>query len=65
MTQFGFPHAAALSLALIFTLRWIVNWIYYRIAPRWSIGPLASIALVLAVVYVIARLGIWLSAPHH
>jgi hypothetical protein len=64
MTQFGFPHAAALSLALIFILCRAVDWIYYRIVPRLSIGPLTSFALLLAATYAATKLGVWLYAPH-
>lgn len=61
MTQFGFFHAAALSIALILILTWIFN----RIISRTSTGALVSVALVLAAIYAITKLGLTLSAPRH
>jgi hypothetical protein len=61
MTQFGFFHAAALSIALILILTWTLN----RIIPRIGTRSLTSVALVLVAIYAIAKLGLVLSAPRH
>ena len=65
MTQSGLlPYAAIFSILLIVVLRWTVNRIFEYL-PRIGTGSLTSVALVLAAIYAIAKLGLALSAPHH